>query len=67
MAHGSVGSYGKKSPVTPPGTDPENVLLIAHYDTPDAHGNTYTESKQSDICIYTHILPSIEKLVGQKE
>jgi hypothetical protein len=39
MAYGSVGSFGKKSPVTSPGIDPETVRLVAqclnHYATPD--------------------------------
>ena len=37
-AHGSVGSYGKKSQVTPPGIDPETLRLVGqrlnHYATP---------------------------------
>jgi hypothetical protein len=37
-AHGSFGSYGKNSPATPPGIDPETVRLVAqclnHYATP---------------------------------
>ena len=37
MAHSSVGSYGKKSLITPPGIDPETVRLVAkclnHYAT----------------------------------
>jgi hypothetical protein len=37
-AHGSVGAYGKKSPVTPLGIDPENLRLASqclnHYATP---------------------------------
>jgi hypothetical protein len=37
MAHGSVGSYGKKSSLTPPGIDPDTVRLVAqclnHYAT----------------------------------
>jgi hypothetical protein len=37
-AHGSVGSHGKNSPVTPQGIDPGTVRLVAqrlnHYATP---------------------------------
>ena len=38
-ARGSLGSYGKKSPVTQSGIDPETVRLVAqylnHYATPE--------------------------------
>jgi hypothetical protein len=30
-AHGSVGKYGKKSPITSPGIDPETVRLVAQF------------------------------------
>ena len=58
MAHGSVGSYGKKSPVTPSGIDPETVRLVAqclnHYATPGGCGvAAVTPPNQLQRCILT--------------
>jgi transcriptional regulatory protein LevR len=32
-----------------------------------SNGNSYTISKQSDMCMYTHVLHNIERLVAQKK
>ena len=42
----------------------KNVSLKVLYGN---NGNSYTVSTQSDMCIQTHILHSIETLVGQKK
>jgi hypothetical protein len=52
-AHVSVGSYGKKSPVTPPGIDPETVRLVAqwlnHYATPGPRFKEGIEKNQKKL------------------
>ena len=50
---GSVGSYGKKSLVTPPGVDPETVRLVAHsYATP----GPVSSSNHTYFCCLGHCL-----------
>jgi hypothetical protein len=42
----------------------KNVSLAVLF---GSNGNSYTTSKQSDMCIHTHILHNIGTLVGQKK
>ena len=41
----------------------KNVALAVLF---GSNGNSYTVCTQSDMCIYTHFIHSIETLVGQK-